>query len=49
MSEWKEAKGGVCRVDSIAWYPRAIRRNSATRLSDPHDLTYTEGTTALQR
>lgn len=42
-------EGGVCRVDSTAWYPRAIHRNSATRLSDPHDLTYTEDATVLQR
>lgn len=46
----ERGKGDVRRVDSTTRYPRAIRRNSATRLSDPHDLTYTEGATeALQR
>lgn len=47
MRKKKGRTGGMCWVDSTAWYPRAIRRNSATRLSDPHDLTHTEGATAL--
>ncbi|CAL1680297.1 unnamed protein product [Lasius platythorax] len=47
VGEQGDVLGGFHSVgtDTLGQYAR----NSATRLSDPHDLTYTEGTTTLQR
>lgn len=41
----KGEKMGGRGVDSTTWYLQGTRRNSATRLSDPHDLTHTQDAT----